>query len=78
MVTLSNASAVTVTIGTAIGATAGQSIDLLSLGGGQVTVSAGGATLVGNPGLKLRTQYSAASLFCIGSNSYVLIGDLSS
>jgi hypothetical protein len=77
MVTLSNASAVTVTVGTSTGATAGQSIDLLSLGAGQVTVSAGGATLVGTPGLKLRTQYSGAALFCIGSNSFVLIGDLS-
>jgi hypothetical protein len=77
MVTLNNASPVTVTVGTSLGFTAGQSIDLLSLGAGLVTVAAGGATLAGTPGLKLRTQYSAASLFCIGTNSYVLIGDLS-
>jgi hypothetical protein len=77
MVTLNNAAAVTVTVGTSLGLTAGQSIDLLSLGAGQVTVTNGSATLVGTPGLKLRTQYSSASLFCIGSNSYVLIGDLS-
>jgi hypothetical protein len=77
MVTLSNASAITVTVGTSLGFTAGQSLDLLSLGAGQVTVSAGGATLTGTPGLKLRTQYSSATLFCIGTNSFVLIGDLS-
>jgi hypothetical protein len=77
MVTLSNASAVTVTVGTSLGFTAGQSLDLLSLGAGQVTVSAGGATLTGTPGLKLRTQYSSATLYCIGTNSFVLIGDLS-
>ena len=77
MVTLNNAAAVTVTVGTSLTLTAGQSLDLLSLGAGQVTIAAGGATLNGTPGLKLRTQYSSASLFCISSNSYVLIGDLS-
>jgi hypothetical protein len=77
MVTLNNASAVTVTVGTSLGLSAGQSIDLLSLGAGIVTVDAGGATINGTPGLKLRTRYSAASLFCIATNSYVLIGDLS-
>ena len=77
MVTLNNASEVTVTVGTSLGFSAGQSIDLLSLGDGQVVVAAGGATVVGAPGLKLRTKYSAATLFCIGTNSFVLIGDLS-
>jgi hypothetical protein len=72
-----NASEVTVTVGTSLGFSAGQSIDLLSLGDGQVVVAAGGATVVGAPGLKLRTKYSAATLFCIGTNSFVLIGDLS-
>jgi hypothetical protein len=67
----------TVTIGTSLGFTAGQAIDLLATGTGQITVSAGGATLAGTPGFKLRTQYSSATLFCIGTNSYVLIGDLS-
>lgn len=77
LVTLNNSSAVTVTVGTSLGMTAGQSIDLLSLGAGLVTVSAGGATLNGTPGLKLRAQYSAATLYCTASNTYILIGDLS-
>jgi hypothetical protein len=77
MVTLSNASAVTVTVGTSLGFSAGQSIDLLSLGAGIVTIAAGGATLNGTPGLKLRGQYSAATLYCVGTNSFVLLGDLS-
>ena len=76
MVTLSNGSAITVTVGTSLGLSAGQTIDLLQLGAGQVTVAAGGATLVGTPGLKFRAQYSAATLYCIGTNSFVLIGDL--
>ena len=77
MVTLNNSSAVTVTVGTALGLTSGQSIDLISLGSGQVTVAAGGATLTGTPGLKLRAQHSGATLYCVGTNSYVLLGDLS-
>ena len=76
MVMLNNSSSVTVTVGTSLGLTAGQSIDFLSMGSGQVTIAAGGATLVGTPGLKLRTQYSSATMFCVGTNSYVLIGDL--
>ena len=78
MVVLNNSSAVTVTVGTSLGFVAGQSIDLMTTGTGVVTIDAGGATLNGTPGLKLRGQYSAASLFCIGANNYVLIGDLSS
>jgi hypothetical protein len=77
MVTLDNSSAVTVTVGTSLGFSAGQSIDLLALGTGIVTVAAGGATLNGTPGLKLRARYSSGTLFCVGTNSYVLIGDLS-
>jgi hypothetical protein len=77
MVTFSNSSAVTVTVGTSLGFTAGQSIDLMSLGTGQTTVAAGGATLNGTPGLKLRARYSGATLYCVGANSYVLLGDLS-
>jgi hypothetical protein len=77
MVMLNNSSPVTVTVGTSLNLSAGQSIDLLSMGTGQVTVSPDGATLDGTPGLKLRTRYSSATLFCVGEDSYVLIGDLS-
>jgi hypothetical protein len=77
MVTLSNGSALNVTVNSSLGLTAGQSIDLLQLGAGQVTVVASGTTVNGTPGLKLRTQYSAATVYCVGSNSYVVIGDLS-
>jgi hypothetical protein len=77
MVVLNNSSAVTVTVGTSLGFVAGQSIDLMSTGTGQVTVAAGGATLNGTPGLKLRARYSSGTLYCVGANNYVLIGDLS-
>jgi hypothetical protein len=45
-----------------------------------VTFSATGSplpTLVGTPGTKLRTRYSAATLLCINTDEYILVGDLS-
>ena len=54
----------------------GQRIDLLASGTGQVTVSgAAGVTVNSSYGLKLRTQYSPASLLCLGINQWVLMGD---
>jgi hypothetical protein len=78
MVTLNNASAVTVTVNGTTALSAGQAIDLLQIGAGQVTVVASSVTVNGTPGLKFRARYSSATLFCVGSNDYVLIGDLSS
>jgi hypothetical protein len=69
----SGALALTLNTGTVIGT--GARIDLLQFGAGQVTVG-GTATIVATPTLKLRTQYSAATLICVASNSYVLVGDL--
>lgn len=55
--------------------TAGAQIHLLALTAG-VTVSGTGVTLNGTPGLKLRTAYSSATLICLGTNNWVLVGDL--
>ena len=57
--------------------TAGAQIHLLALTSG-VTVSGTGVTLNGTPGLKLRTAYSSATLICLGTNNWVLVGDLAS
>jgi hypothetical protein len=54
----------------------GTQIHLLALTTG-VSVSATGVTLNGTPGLKLRAAYSSATLICLGTNNWVLIGDLS-
>ena len=55
----------------------GTKVDLLALGAGQVTVvAASGATVNATPGLKLRDQYSAASLIKYGTNTWALVGDL--
>jgi len=68
--------AMTLNVNTGIGLTAGQRIDMVQTGSGQVTV-AGTATTNATPGKKFRAQYSAATLICTSTNNYVLLGDLS-
>ena len=68
--------AMTLNVNTGIGLTAGQRIDMIQTGSGQVTV-AGTATTNATPGKKFRAQYSAATLICTSTNNYVLLGDLS-
>jgi hypothetical protein len=79
IVELSNASAITATIplNSSVAFPIGSQIQLLQTGAGQVTVAAGGTTLNGTPGLKLRTQWSSATLVKRGTDTWVLIGDLS-
>lgn len=77
LVTLSNASAITVTIDGSLNLATGQRIDFAQTGAGQVTFSASGATVNGTPGLKTRAQYSACSLICTAADTYLLVGDLS-
>lgn len=78
-VTLNNAAAIalTVPLESSVNYAIGTSIDLLQLGAGQVTVAgAGGVTVNATPGLKLRAQYSAATLVKTASNTWVLVGDI--
>ena len=79
MVTLSNAAAITVTLPS--NATQafpiGAEVDFLWLGVGQPTFVAGsGATVNATPGLKLRGRYSACTAKKIGTDAFVIIGDL--
>jgi len=75
MVTLSNAAAITVTVPNGV-FTTGQTVNLQQIGAGQVTVQSDGTTTITGTGTKLRTQYSAASLLCTGTNTFTLIGDI--
>lgn len=80
LVTLSNASSITLTVPTnaSVAYSTGSIINIQQIGAGQVTVAgAGGVTVTSTPGLKLRAQYSAASLIKTGTDSWTLIGDLS-
>lgn len=54
----------------------GTQIHLLALTAG-VSVAESAVTLNGTPGKKLRTAYSSATLICLGTNNWVLVGDLS-
>ena len=77
--TLNNAAAIalTVPLESSVNYAIGTSIDLVQLGAGQVTVAgAGGVTVNATPGLKLRAQYSAATLVKTASNTWVLVGDI--
>jgi hypothetical protein len=75
LVTLNNASAVTVTVPNGV-FTTGQQINLQQLGAGQVTVASDGTTTFTGTGTSLRAQYSAATLVCTGTNTFTLIGDI--
>jgi hypothetical protein len=75
LVTLNNASAVTVTIPNGV-FTTGQQINFQQLGAGQVTFVSDGTTTFTGVGTKLRAQYSAATLVCTGTNTFTLIGDI--
>jgi hypothetical protein len=76
LITVSSSSNLEVTVDDSLNLAAGQRIDLLRLGTGEVTVVASGVTVNGAPGLKLRARYSAATLLCIATDVYVVIGDL--
>lgn len=75
LVTLSNASAITLTIPSAT-FTTGQQINIQQIGAGQVTVQGDGTSTFTGTGTKLRAQYSAATVVCTASNTFTLIGDL--
>lgn len=81
MVTLSNASAITLTIPPSV-FSAGDYFDIQQIGAGQVTLAQGSGVTITSTGAtasapKLRAQYSAATVLCNGSNSFTVIGDLS-
>jgi hypothetical protein len=81
LVTLSNASAITLTVPTnaSIPFAIGTQITITQANSGQVTVAgAVGVTInAADSFLKLRTQWSAATLIKIDTNSWILIGDIS-
>lgn len=82
LVTLSNASAITLTVPQDSDATiaVGSYVDLWQLGAGQVTVAAGtGATLrVGGLTAKARAQYSSLGVQKVSANTWRLYGDMAS
>lgn len=78
VVTLSNAAAIALTVPTnaAVAIPIGTVISLIQLGAGQVTISGAGVTLRAPSGLKIRTQYSMATLVKIATDEWVVSGDV--
>jgi hypothetical protein len=54
----------------------GTTFEVLQTGSSQVTIAGDGFTINATPGLKLRTQWSAATIIKRGTNSWVAFGDL--
>ena len=80
IVTLSNASGITLTVPPSVFAT-GNIINIQQIGVGQVTLAQGAGVTITSTGAtasapKLRAQYSAASIICTGSNTFTVIGDI--
>ena len=80
LVTTSNASAVVVTIPAGV-FSAGNIINVQSIGVGLTTISGGAVTITSTGASSsapiLRARYSACSIICTASNVFTVIGDLS-
>jgi len=80
MIEMNSASAITLTVPTnaTVAYPVGTSIDILRVGAGAVDVAASaGVTINATPGLKLRAQWSSATLIKRATDTWVLVGDLS-
>ena len=72
-----SANNLTVPLNSSVAYPIGSVINIVQTGSGQTTVVAtGGVTINATPGLKLRAQWSAASLIKRGTDTWVLVGDL--
>ena len=80
LIEVSSGSGTTITIplNSAVAYPVGTTLDILQTNTGQVTIAGdSGVTVNATPGLKLRTQWSSATLFKRDTNTWVVFGDLS-
>lgn len=80
LITLDNAAAITLTIppnGT-VAYGIGTQLNLMQLGAGQVTITAGAGVTLQSAGTKVKTngQYSVATCVKIATDTWVLVGNL--
>jgi hypothetical protein len=81
LIEVNSTSPVTITIPTnsAVAYPIGTTLDILGTNTGLITIAGDtGVTVNATPGLKLRTQWSSATLFKRAENSWVVYGDLKS
>ena len=75
---VASANNLTVPLNSSVAFPVGSQINVLQTGAGQTTVVAtGGVTINGTPGLKLRAQWSYATLVKRATDTWVLVGDIS-
>jgi len=80
LVTFTNASAVTATVppNSSVAFSIGTVINVAGLGDGLVTLVGGsGVTINATPGLNLRAKFSGATLIKTGTDTWLMLGDLS-
>lgn len=80
LVTLSNAGAITLTVPPSVFST-GEQINIAQTGAGQVTLAQGSGVTINSNGATatapaIRAQYSAATIICTASNTFLVIGDI--
>jgi hypothetical protein len=76
-VSKSSAATLTIPADSTVNYPVGTTLDIIQTGTGQVTIAgAGGVTVNATPGLKLRTQWSSATLLKRASNTWLVFGDL--
>lgn len=79
-ITLSNASAITLTVppSSSVAFETGDQVNLMQLGAGQVTITAGSGVTIRSAGSKLKTnaQYAVATLVKIDTDTWVAVGNL--
>jgi len=75
LVTLYNTGGITLTIPSGV-FSVGQAVNIQQTGAGQVTIANDGTSTFTGTGTKLRTQYSAATIICVATNTFTLIGDI--
>jgi len=77
MVTANNASGQTFTIPlNTVAYPVGHTISIAQLGAGQVTIAPTGGVTLNGTGTKLRAQYSSATLIKLATNTWLLVGDI--
>lgn len=77
LVEMSGGGTLTVPTDASVAFPTGTQISILQTGASQVTVGGAGVTINGTPGLKLRTQWSGATLIKRATDTWALVGDLS-
>jgi hypothetical protein len=80
LVTLNNASAITLTVPPSV-FSANDVVNIAQLGAGQVTLAQGAGVTIQSTGAtttapKLRTNKSSASIICIASDTFLVVGDI--